>query len=311
MNRLVISDTDFSNLSPGNYVREGDVLWKYIVEQCLQQNKVITERRLDLINSQNEDFYINARIERLDLDKNYILIQELKSNTNGAANSSEREFQLLDKFADSIANELLNPINVFSGRLQMLASEFKDNEKVVKNLNIMEKQVNRINGLMGKLQTFSNLKKESIPQKFRFNDLFINIELMPSLKHWLHDDKFSIELDLSSDLPAIEARVGQFDLLIKLLLEISFESLGSEGKIHIKTGCNNTYIELVLTIYHCRSIFADESNLAHILGKNESDDTIKSIEATIIKHIIYHYKGKFNIHQLDQNTEVFELFIPI
>jgi len=310
MNKLVISDTDFSNLSPGNYVREGDILWKHIVDQCLNQNKIINDRRLDLINSQNEDFLINARIEPLKLDKNYILIQEIKSYISGAADKAEREFLLLDKFADSIANELLNPINVFSGRLQMLSSEFKDNDKVNKNLKIMEKQVKRINGLMGKLQTFSNLKNESIPQKFKYNELFTNIEITPSLKHWLQDNKFSLEVELCPEMPFIEGKITQFDLLIKLILEIGFDSLGSEGKIRITTDCSSSYIKNIYTIYYSRSIFTDDSNLTNILGKNESDESIKSIEATIIKHIIYHYKGKYNVNQLDQNTEELELFIP-
>jgi len=103
-------------------------------------------------------------LHKLSIDQDYFLLESADINPTEFKSHAGSEYDLLNKFADSIANELMNPVNNISGRIQLLQSEMAHNAKHKKSLESLEKQVNRINETMSKLLTFARLKQDTIPR---------------------------------------------------------------------------------------------------------------------------------------------------
>lgn len=309
---LHVAESDYANFVFQEIVTEGEATWKYLKEQCLSEKKTIEGYKIDFKNGQNEVFPKSMVIEPIILEKSYLLLQESGVQDKDELICAEREYELLNNFADSIANELLNPVNVFSGRLQMLAaSEPVKDESVQKNIAVLRKQVERISELMEKLLTFARLKQDAIPQKINFNELLKRVLLAPTLQPWLNNEHFSIEFDLHADAPVISGLLAQFDLLMKLILDLGFNCLGSEGKIRIQTTAKDEWLAVNMELFYGRAVFGDESTLNSYLDRKGQGKHCNSIESTIIRQLLHQYNSRYTIIQEEQNKERLELLIPV
>ena len=309
---LHVEESDYANFVFQEIVSEGEATWKYLKEQCLNEKKTVERYKIDFKNGQNEVFSKSMVIEPIILEKSYLLLQECGVQGRDELICAEREYELLNNFADSVANELLNPVNVFSGRLQMLAaSEPAKDEYAQKNIAVLRKQVERINELMDKLLTFARLKQNAIPQKINFNELLKRVLLTPSLQPWLNNEHFSIEFDLDANAPVISGLLAQFDLLMKLILDLGFNCLGSEGKICIQTTVKDEWLSVKMELFYERAVFGDEATLESYLGRKGQGKHYSSIESTIIRQLLHQYNSKYTILQEEQNKERLELLIPV
>jgi len=308
---LNLTGQDYTTLLFPDFIAEGPAVWKYLNDSCLIEKRVLEKYRIVFLTFLPEALEKALTIQPLEVEKTYLLIQETPSSIGTDDPCLYAEFELLDKFADSIANELLNPVNVFSGRLQLLAAAIAPSEKAQKNLTALKKQVERISELMEKLLTFSRLKQDAIPQKINLNEVFKRIVLAPSIQQWLQNEHFFLEFDFAEDIRILQGLLAHFDLLFKMLLEMSFECLGSEGRIVIRTLAGKKVVTVVFQLSYNRSIFADSNTLLGYLGRRENGKIKKSIEGTIIKHLIYRYHGKYHIVQSSSESETLELVIPV
>jgi signal transduction histidine kinase len=313
---LEINGKDYSGALLTDFIVDGAKVWKYIIDKVEQDDETIKKYSIKFKDIHNNEYDEIIHIKKLNIDKPYIFIQSSPNYRSRGNQSSESEYQLLDKFADSIANELLNPVNIISGRLQLLQSELSGKEQFNKNLLTLEKQVERINETIAKLLTFARLKQDTIPQKIQLNELLKGLLLEPSISRLIDKDEVKLNYKFAENIPAISGLTSHLNLLFKTIIELSFNCLGSGGRLTIETSFVEQYlkqnwVKTEIKLEHSHSIFGSEAALYSYLAKEDSRQKVKSIEAAIINRLIDHYHGTYKIVKEKQNIEILIILFPI
>ena len=290
---------------------EGRKNWKYIIESSSNTEKNPLTFLLKFINTRDEIVLKNISIQRIEIDKPYFLLQEKNDKVSEIQPSVEQEHPILEKFAESIANELLNPVNVVSGRLQLIRQASGENKQNEKNLDAINRQVQRIDEIIAKLLTFARLKEDFIPQKVQINEVLQNLRMDPSISRLIERSAISLTFDVQHPSLTITGQAAHFDLLFKTLLEISFDCLGSTGKISVQTSASKELLQVDFVLHYPQAFYSDDLSLTSFLGETDESTHRKSIETTIIKQIIRQYHGTTKLLRLDEQTEKIELLFQI
>jgi len=306
-------ETDM-NISIFDFVNDGEKIWNYFTDQCPQFSEQIEKYQVIVKDFNNRESTQSINISCVDRENLYYLLQFEPGRSIRNGHSGQNEYELIEKFAESIANELLNPVNIISGRLQLLRNGLKEQKQYKKSLVALDKQIERISETMGKLSTFAHLKEDTVPRDVDVNVLLQEILLDPSIARLREMGDISLEYDLAEP-PTISGSASHFALLFKIVLEICFNSIGSQGKITIRTGkrekyLNKNWAEVNFILNYSSATFGNETTLQAVMGKKNDVFRLKSIETAIIKHFIHHYKGNYSIINPSPSKEELTLLFP-
>ncbi|HGY56172.1 MAG TPA: HAMP domain-containing histidine kinase [Caldithrix abyssi] len=302
------------NISFYDFINDGEKIWRYFTEQCPARTERIENYPVVVRDFNNREISRTADITCVDVENLYYLLQIEPSPCASEHTGQESGFDLISKFAESVANELLNPVNIISGRLQLMRGEVEGQEKLIKSLTAIEKQTERIKETMGKLVTFAHLKEDTVPQDVDVNSLLNKILLEPSIARLRETNGVLLKYELG-DIPIVSGSAADFDLLFKTLLEMCFNCVGTNGEILVQTGKRKNYLnknwaEINFVLNYSSSTFGNESTLQALFGKQDDPVRLKSVESTIVQHYIHHYKGKYSILSLSPNREKLTLLFP-
>ncbi len=218
----------------------------------------------------------------------------------------------MEKFADSIANELINPVNIMSGRLQLLQTENADQKQMDKNIITLNSQLYRINDIITKLISFARLKQDTIPQRVNINEILQNLLLAPEV---IKSEKM-INFRFDKNIPALAGQISHFEILMRTLVGLGLKYLKSEGELEIVTEFqkNNTGVDRIglhFRLKYDKEIKNKEMSFCSLFGTDSSGAKTKSIDLTVIEHILNHYNSKINIEQLDKSIEILTILFPV
>ena len=313
---LGVENQEYLGLPVTDYIVDGDKIWNFIDERCIRGNEKLTGYKIVFRDAFNIEKQKMISAIRLTPKQNFVLIETESHNDIPKPFSADDQYELLDKFADSIANDLLNPVNIISGRIQLLKNDLQKNEKYKKSFEALEKQLNRIQDVTSKMLTFARLKQDTVPQKIELNRIFKNALSNASIKSILRDKEIQLSLALKDDIPVLEGLNSHFDLLIRTILEICFICLGKKGSIlveteHLNNYLNSDWIGFKISLNYNESVFTKKENLHTFLNIDQSGNRSVTIESTIVDHIIRHYRGDYQLHREGQNKETIILLFPV
>lgn len=287
---------------------EGHKSWKYMVEKDLKGQKDARTFLLKFIDTRDETVLKTVLMQRIVLEKPYFLLQEKNSAVSEEQNSTDQAYPMLEKFAESIANELLNPVNVVSGRLQLIRQANGKEDSEDRNLDAINRQVRRIDEIISKLLTFARLREDFVPQQVQIKDVLQSLRMDPSISRLIERSANSLTFDFQEPAPQITGQAAHFDLLFKMLLEISFDCLGSAGEIEVHTDIAKQLLRVSFVLHYPQAFYNDELSLISFFGETEESTRRKSIETTIVNQILRQYRGTFKLIRIDEQTEKLELF---
>jgi len=293
-----------------NFLVDGSKSWKFILENCCVSQENEGRFLLKFSDAEQQVFSKNISVSRLIKNKTYWLFQEAFTSDETETDPESEEPQLLEKFAESVANELLNPVNVISGRLQLLKKALDKEFKADKNLEAIEKQIDRTAETVAKLLTFARLKHDFIPQKVQLNEVLKRLKLEPSIFRLLQRTNIKLIYDFSSEPVVLLGQLSHFDLLFKTLLEVSFDCVGSGGGVTAHTAIDRNGVTIRFELRYVDSVLGHTMTLESFLGGFKSDLKRKSIETTIIRQIIQQYRGTYFLDQGNAYTENLNMLFP-
>lgn len=312
---LGVSELDYLGKDFIDFMIDGSKVWKYLEEYCFLEGNRIENYQITFrsLNQNEHEKQISARLTE---DKKYILIQSVAESKRNSREGDENSYELLERFADSIANELLNPVNILSGRLQLMQDKMKSNETYQNNLLGLDKQVRRMTETVSRLLTFARLRKDSIPQKINVNEILHHLLLEPSINRLIEKEEVKLNYTLGGDIPILSGLISHIELLIKTIIELSFNCLGSEGTIHIETDTlhaylNKNWLKINFTLTYSYFIFSQGITLHSYLKPLKPMKKVKSIESTIVRYILHHYEGIYLLEKEDENIEKLTLLFPV
>ncbi|MBN1406713.1 MAG: hypothetical protein JW956_02930 [Calditrichaceae bacterium] len=238
---LQIQAQKINDIQLTDYIVDGDKVWNYIANNNAEGQQNNHKYDVTFKDSFGNEYEKEITVHKLLVHQEYIMIESIDSNGLNLIKNKGNESAVLNKFADTIANELMNPVNNISGRIQLLQTDLAGNDKYKKSLDSLENQVNRINETMSKLLTFARLKTDTIPQRIDVNDLLNKMLIDPNLIHLKERSDIELSFNLNEDLPALSGLISHFNVLLKISLEICFECLGKKGRILVETKQLNNY----------------------------------------------------------------------
>ncbi|MEJ2544370.1 MAG: histidine kinase dimerization/phospho-acceptor domain-containing protein [Calditrichaceae bacterium] len=313
---LQIQDRELNELQLIDYMVDGAKVWNYITNHTSEGQESNHKYNVTFADSLGNEYEKVIIVHKLLANKSYVMIESLDSNGIGLKRFKGNETVILNKFADSIANELMNPINNISGRIQLLQSDPDLDDKYKNNLNTLENQVNRINETMSKLLTFARLKQDTIPQKIDLNDLIHKTLMDPSMVRLKEQSEIKLDFNLNETIPNLSGLVSHFNVLLKILFDICFDCLGKKGLILVETKqlnnyLNNNWILVSFSLDFTESLVYKKGCLQEYFKHSNFEANNISVESTIIDHIVQHYHGLTQVDAANQNKEIVMVLFPL
>ena len=307
---LGVDEESFHGMMLQDFLADGSKSWKFIKENCCASQQQDSRFLMRFVNKEGQRVNKHIYASVIGATRSFWLLQEAHTQEQEDCSESLPDSQLLEKFADSVANELLNPLNVISGRLHLLKQELGPKWQDNKNLESINQQLERQSEIVTKLLTFARLKNDFIPQKVQLNEVLERLKLEPSVSRLLQRSNLTLEYRLDSNPVVLLGQLSHFDLLFKTLLEVSFDCVGTGGRVVVQTRGGEKDVAVRMDLRYPESLVGNTLTLLSFLGGFKSSPKRKSIETTIIRQIIQQYQGTYSLSQEDTYTEKFIMHFP-
>lgn len=142
---------------------------------------------------------------------------------------SVRTMEALGTLAGGIAHQFNNALFCILGNLELLKSDFPDNDTLNKYVKSMEASIRRMTHLTNKLLAYARGGKYE-PKIFSLHDFVM--KTLPSLLHDLLPE-IRVVTDLQGDLTLVNADQHQLRIVLSVLLNNAVEAIEGPGYIRI------------------------------------------------------------------------------
>ncbi|OAG27721.1 two-component system sensor histidine kinase NtrB [Thermodesulfatator autotrophicus] len=139
----------------------------------------------------------------------------------------------LGQLASGIAHEINTPLSIILGYAQMLKKDFKNDKDVFEELSIIESQAEVCKKIVSDLLSFARSSDKSSIRKILVNDCIL--QTVDIIRHTFEKDGIKFLIELSDDLPCIEADPDKLRQVFLNLLNNSRDAVGKDGLIFIRT----------------------------------------------------------------------------
>ncbi len=312
---LKISFDEESRLKFYDFLKEGEKVWQFLTRKWKDENAPLIQMDMQLMDRNFNEFHFPVTIHSVANTQNYYIIQgkTLSEPSHSPAGSDSET--LLKAFSDSLANELLNPLNVIWGRLQLFQTNAQLNDRDIHNLNLIEKQIQRINEVISKLVAFTSIKRDLVPQRVFLNEIIRRLPYQPSFQNQLESKTDRLRLQLGKNIPPLFGQTAQFELLLSTILDLLLNLSGSLSRIIIQSSpsepsdSDKKEIEIRFKIENFTDA-ADQHLLKTSLHFDETSKKKFALEMTIIRYILDEYKIRHHLQE-DASSLILSLTFPI
>ncbi|RII32596.1 PAS domain-containing protein [Clostridium chromiireducens] len=324
---VVAINNDFFITSINNSAKEilnmpGDVIGQNFFDLNIW-DEVIKKQMINAV--ENERFVKDIEIELSNNDKNIVIKVDvyplsLENRNKGLVliidditeiKKIKHQMQRNDKLASvgqlatGIAHEIRNPLAIIKMIEQTMVSELKDNKEVVKELEIIDEEIERANKVIKSLMEFGKPSKNE-RNLYSLNQVIEDVLIIVNK----YTDQHNVEVNLlTSDIPIIELDKEQLKQAFVNLMFNAVDAMPNGGIVNIST-----------EIYEdkwIRIIFEDT-------GQGISEESIEKIfdpfyttkdEGTglglpIVHRIIEDHGGIINVYSKIGEGTRFEILFP-
>ena len=140
--------------------------------------------------------------------------------------------------ANSLAHEIKNPINIMSGRLQLLAEEMKE-DNFNRAFESIQRQIDRIMNITELLGKFNFSREDSIPENIPIIELFNQI--LQEKEQEFSNKNISIAPVFNSDNYQVDGNRLQFSDAFRYILDTVIEFTPAGKQLEISGKLTNSY----------------------------------------------------------------------
>ncbi len=217
----------------------------------------------------------------------------------------QERLAVLGQMAASVSHELRNPLSVINNVAFFLKTKFPDiDEKTMHMLNLLEKEVDRSDRIIGNMLTFSS-RKPNMNDEVNINELirdfFTKSDAIPG--------NIELKLDLPDGIPTIIADDGKLKQVLDNLTSNAYHAMPDGGTISVSTRAGKDSIEFsVQDTGHGM----DPSTLAKIFEPLFSTRTTGfGLGLAIVKTLVEDHGGSVVVEsEVDRGT-TFTVTLPI
>jgi signal transduction histidine kinase len=169
--------------------------------------------------------------------ENSLLYDRLKKDHESLQRAQKQVLQAeklasIGRLTTGASHEILNPLNILSGYIQLLAMKEGIDERTTRYLSIMSEQTERISRIVNGLYQFSQTSGASM-DKVHINTLIRKVFQL--FEHEHRYDHIHNVLDLQEDLPPIEGNADSLTQVMFTLLSNARDAMPRGGELNIST----------------------------------------------------------------------------
>lgn len=213
----------------------------------------------------------------------------------------------LGKLTSGASHEILNPLNIIYGNIQMLLMDKKLDSRFSKSLNIMKNQSDRIANIINSLLQFSQKNKSEI-KPVNINEIFEKVLLLSGYQ--IRFDTIDITKEFDKNLPFVMGDEEKLSQAFFNFLSNASDSMPDGGLLKIFTGTSgNKFVEIKMQDTGCG---ISEENLGRIFDPFYST---KEIEGTgmglfLSYGIIQDHGGLIKVKSIVDKGSTFIVLLP-
>lgn len=318
--KMIEVNTEFSNIID----IEKDKLYDKIIFEKIQKNQRFDEL-LELLNKFDGKEKIEGEI-KIDTkygQKNYLIsispfivgtaepagylliaidITKIKELETQLAHSEK--LAALGKMAAVLTHEIKTPLTSIKMNSEMLADSLKLGENDQISMNIIQKEISRLNNLVKEVLLFA---KQMVLNKSKFNLKELIDEVVQNVSGKLADKNFTV----INNLESVEI-VGDSDKLHQVFLNLilnSYESAENEGRLNIEASIENGVISIDLEDNGKGIPEEMQNKIFEPFYTTKSSGT--GLGLAVAKKIIELHKGCIELKSTGQNGTTFNIKIEL
>jgi nitrogen-specific signal transduction histidine kinase/CheY-like chemotaxis protein len=296
------------------YIADGFKVLNHIYQQ-LMLGKKIGGYRVDLKPEDKESIDVNLSADFLYNHDGHvegiIISMETTSLQNELFNRILRKekFASITSLANALAHEIRNPINILSGRFQLLKSEI-NYPKFEKSFEIIDRQIDRISEIIKRLLQFNTNRDDTIPETLSFSEFFESfLKDFNSNNPRVHVHNNPYPKD---KIILVEANRSQFENAFRYMFSTLNELCENSLKIEISSKISKSYTAkpwLDLQLEFDKPIQLE--NIFEPFKLLSQQDNHSSLELAIMHTIFSNYGGKIVADQAGNQPGILKLQFPI
>ena len=216
----------------------------------------------------------------------------------------KEKLAVIGQLAGSMGHELRNPLGVIGNSIYYLNMILKHpDEKVLKHLNILRREIKRSDNIVSDLLDFSRVQS-SLLTKSNLNTLIKDTTAEIKMP-----EQINLETELDEKLPQIPLDPEKIKQVIHNMISNAIGAISGQGKLKIKTRGSDDFVEM---IFHDSGEGIPQENLNKIF---EPLFTSKAkgigLGLPIVKNIIDHHNGKIEVESEVGKGTTFIIKLPI
>lgn len=235
--------------------------------------------------------------------------------------SIKRELQLAQiksEFISNVSHEIRTPLSLISMYIETLEmGRIKSAEKVMEYYQIINKETQRLIGIVNTILNFSKMEKGK--RVFNFKECNLNnitYNLLETYESHFNLKEFDYTFLPAENIPAIQCDSEAIAEAIINLIENAIKYSEGNKRIEIKTGVDKkyTFIEVKdfgigISKKHQKLIFDKFYRVTHDNLANKTKGT--GLGLSIVNEIVKTHKGKITLHSKIDEGSAFRLYFPI
>ncbi len=312
---LNTNQAELLNQSLQNYILDGYKVLHHLYHQLMLDKKV-GGYPATLIAGENQKIEVNVSADflygREGRTEGLIIAMENTAYQNELLNQLFRKQQLMtiSNLASAIAHEIRNPINILSGRIQLLHNELQAN-KYQKTFAILQRQVERISDIVSQLSKFNMNREDTIPESLPLVEFFEKFldQIQPKVTNLTIE--FSATADARNAL--VDANRYRLEEVFTSVFQKMNHATGKKIQVGIealtsKTFSRNPKIRLVFTMPkndHLAELFEPFKLLS------PTEEARSSLDAAILHTILNNYGGNLQVIEDTTDSTQFVVDFPI
>ena len=212
----------------------------------------------------------------------------------------------LSQMAAGIAHEIRNPLTSIKGASSLLQSELRrfDDPNCKDYCDLITEEIERIDHILDNFRYFTR------PLKIEQDTISINEVIRKTVKlAELGALDFRIKLDLSNDLPMLQADASLMKQVFLNLIKNAIEACGSKGKVVIKT---EKYFPFIMVCFSDDGPGIPPQLLNRIFEPFfTTKATGMGVGLAITQRILQAHQGRIEVSNLSPRGTRFSIFLPI
>jgi signal transduction histidine kinase len=136
----------------------------------------------------------------------------------------------IGQLASGLAHEIGTPLNIISGRAELIKKRSEDKEAMQKNLDIIVSQTERITKIIQQLLGFARKKR---PERMDLNISALLETALDLLDHQIQNHRVRVVKDWRDDLPSVIGDPDQLQQVFLNLILNAIQSMPEGGTLHL------------------------------------------------------------------------------